>query len=56
MRILTIAIAAIGLTACTVVERERPQAAAPAPVIVQQPAPQYAPPAPPPVVTVRPSY
>ncbi len=47
--------AALGATACTVVERDR----APAPTIVTapQPAPTVvAPMAPPPTVTVRPSY
>ena len=49
---LSAAIAALGLTACTYVER---QPAAPAPVVVQ-PAPQTMAPSPPPTVTVRPSY
>jgi hypothetical protein len=49
--VLSAAIAALGLTACTYVERERP--APPSPVVVQPP-PQSM--APPPTVTVRPSY
>lgn len=51
---LSAAIAALGLTACTYVERQ-PAPPAPAPVVVQ-PAPQTMAPSPPPTVTVRPSY
>jgi hypothetical protein len=47
-------VAALAVTACTYVERERP---APAPVVLQQPAAQPTVlQAPPPTVTVRPSY
>ncbi|WP_158292327.1 hypothetical protein [Paracraurococcus ruber] len=52
MRYLSVIFAALAVTACTYVERERPP---PAPVVLQQPAPAVIQQAPP-TVTVRPSY